>query len=271
MDSNINKQDLIAYLSHTCDCELEKPLEEIDEELVDSCVNLSLKLQYKEFRHTTEEIQENVNKIPFDKSAEPDNTTEKKARRRINAKKALFIAALITILYAILTASIGYSESPDGDFIKQASESIGIENIEFGKEYKFNGISYIEHEYLERYHDIKDYPKDNPHNVLFPTYLPEDLKLESLYVTDKLEEGIEICVCCNITDASYSISLDSKLPDSITDFATETVKVNEKTVYIVYIPEAQMYQMYFEYSGDYYTMSYHDKQELLKIIASMEE
>ncbi len=269
MDKNTEKQKLIEYLSHVRDKELEKPLEEINQEVVRSCVNVSLKLQGKDYGHTTEQIEENVNKIPFVSPAEPNNAASGNLRKRRNAKKALFIAALVTILYTVLVTSIGYSGSKDDDFIKYASETIGIENIERGKEYTINGITYIENEYLEYYEDIKKYPKKNPYGILLPTYLPEGIELESLGVVKKGDGNIVITVACSTPEASYTIYTDSKIPVSYREGATEALTINGKTVYVIHIADAGKYQMYFEYSGDYYVMGFKDKQELIKIIENM--
>ena len=105
MNKNTEKQKLIEYLSHVRDKELEKPLEEINQEFVQSCVNVSLKLQGKDYGHTTEQIEENVNKIPFVSPADSNDAASSNLRKHRNAKKALFIAALVTILYAVLVTS----------------------------------------------------------------------------------------------------------------------------------------------------------------------
>lgn len=269
MNKNTEKQKLIEYLSHVRDKELEKPLEEINQEFVQSCVNVSLKLQGKDYGHTTEQIEENVNKIPFVSPADSNDAASGNLRKHRNAKKALFIAALVTILYAVLVTSIGYSESQDEDFIKYASEKIGIENIEHGKEYNINGITYIENEYLEYYEDIKKYPKNNPYEILLPTYLPEGTELKSLGVTKNGDGSIEINVACSTPDAGYTIHTDSKIPVFYREGATEELTINGKTVYVIYIADAEKHQMYFEYNGDYYVMSSNNKQELIKTIESM--
>lgn len=269
MDKNTEKQNLIEHLSCVRDKELEKTLEEIDQDTVLSCVNLSLKLQDKVFGHTAEQIEENVNRIPFASPVDSDDAAVQNLRKRRNAKKILFIAALVTVLYAALVTNIGFSSSADDDFVKFASETIGIENIEHGKEYNFNGITYIESEYLEYYEDIKKYPKKNPYGILLPAYLPEDIDLESLGVVKNGDGSIEITVACSSPDASYTIYKDSKIPEPYRNGATQTLTINEKTVYVIYIADAGRYQMYFEYNGDYYVMSSNDKQELIKIIENM--
>ena len=57
MENHESKQRLTIYISFVRDCELEKPINEINEEIVGACVKLLLKLQGKEVAFTTEQIK----------------------------------------------------------------------------------------------------------------------------------------------------------------------------------------------------------------------
>ena len=98
MENVKSKEILIALLHFIRDCELDKPLGESNEELVDACVRLLLKLQGKTESLTTEQIEDRVRKIPFVISADFDGEANKKAKKYTTKKKILLVAAIIAIL-----------------------------------------------------------------------------------------------------------------------------------------------------------------------------
>ena len=267
---NIAKHHLIEYLSFVRDCELEKPIKEINEGLVAAHTHLLLKLQHKDFSMATEDVNKSINNIPFVITPDFSKENSNKRKKHIRAKRFLIIAATILLLYALMTSIITYSHSTDDQFLRDIIEKIGLENIIYGKEYNVNGTTYIENEYIAYYDDIKDYPKDNPYNILLPTYMPKDTRLASLSVANRENGNYTVLVGSNIPTLSYEMHPGTTVPQAIIDNAPETTVINGKTVYIVTIPDVTQYQMYFEHNGDYYELVFTDKEELIKIIESME-
>ena len=270
MQKIVTKHHLFEYLSFIRDCELEKPLKGINEELITAHTHVLLKLQHKDTSMADEELSERINNIPFVITPDFNNENLKKNKKRIRAKRILIIAATIALLYALMASIISYSHSTDDQFLRDIIETIGLENIVYGKEYNVNGTTYIENEYIAYYDDITDYPKDNPYNILLPTYMPKDTRLGSISVANRNNGNYTVLVSSNIPTLSYEMYPDTKIPQVIIDNAPETTVINGKTVYIVEIPDVGQYQMYFEYNGDYYELVFTDKEELIKIIESME-
>lgn len=272
MENTRSKQTLKDLLTIIRDCETEKPLDEINTGLVEACVKLLLKLEGKEVAFTTEQIKEKVRNIPFVISADFDgeakDNTNKKTKKHTTKKKILLVAAIIALLAMLM--GIGYSNSKDEDFFRNIVETIGFDEIKKGETYTANGVSYEENEHIKWYEDIRDYPEDNPYDILLPVYLPDGIEITNLVVTD-MENATEILVGCNTPDLGYAIYLDSKIPQPIIDNYNEIVTVGEKSVYIIAKNEEGKYQMYFEHNGDYYDLDFTDKQELLKVIENMEE
>ena len=270
MQKIVTKHHLFEYLSFIRDCELEKPLNGINEELITAHTHVLLKLQHKDTSMADEELSERINNIPFVIAPDFNNENLKKNKKRIRAKRVLIIAATIALLYALMASIISYSHSTDDQFLRDIIETIGLENIVYGKEYNVNGTTYIENEYIAYYDDITDYPKDNPYNILLPTYMPKDTRLGSISVANRNNGNYTVLVSSNIPTLSYEMYPDTKIPQVIIDNASESTVVKDKTVYIVEIPDVGQYQMYFEYNGDYYELVFTDKEELIKIIESME-
>lgn len=268
MGNSNSKQTLIRLLTFIRDCEAEKPLDEMNMGLIEACVNLLLKLQKKEILFTTEQIKERVRKIPFVLTPDFGGETTKKVKKYTTKKKILLVAAIIALLAMLM--GIVYSNSKDDQFFCDITDKIGLDNIEAGKTYNVNGISYEEYEHIEWYEDINDYPKDNPYDLLLPTYMPKGVELKDLTVDDNGNQ-YEITVGCTSPILSYTIYLDSRISQDTLACCTETTNINGRKIHIVYLPELSLYQMYFEHNNDYYEISYTDKQELLKVIENLEE
>ena len=102
----ISKQDkikLIHFLNFVCDYEASKPIEEMDEELIKSCVKVLLELQDKHVKHSPEFIDEQVRKI-FRKEAteitEPE--TVKITKKVISKKKISLVLTIVISLVMII-------------------------------------------------------------------------------------------------------------------------------------------------------------------------
>lgn len=267
MENYESKQRLTSYISFVRDCELEKPINEINEEIVGACVKLLLKLQGKEVAFTTEQIKEKVRKIPVVLSADFTGETTKKVKKYTTKKKILLVAAIVTLLAMLLSIIPVADEWNIFDYI---CEYIGYENVVSDKEYKHNGMSFTSNGIIESFKDINDYPEDNPYDILLPTYLPETISLTELIVAD-IGDGYQLSVICSNPTMSYKIYLERKIPQTTLVCCTETITVNNKEIHIISLTDIGTYQMYFEYNGDYYDLSFTDKQELLKVIENLEE
>lgn len=271
MEGTKSKNNLIALLHFIRDCELDKHLGKCNEELVDACVKLLLKLQNKSTDLTAEQVEDKVRKIPFVISADfngnAKDNTNKKTKKHTTRKKILLVAAIIALLAMLM--GIGYSISENTSIFEYITNKIGLENIEFGKIYNSNGISYEENKQSARYNNINDYPEENPYGILLPQYLPNDIESTGIIIVDdKITR--EIRVTFDTSSLVYNIYLDTKIPQATIDCCTE-LTVNNNKIYIMELLDVGTYQLYLEHNDNYYEISYIDKQELLKVIENMEE
>ena len=268
MEKSQNNQRLKGLLSIIRDCEADKPLDEMNTGLIDACVRMLLKLDGESVAFSTEQIKERVRKIPFVSTPAFNGEANKKVKKHTTKKKILLVAAIVALLSLLM--GIGYSLSEDRGIFEYVAEYIGLENIELEKTYTNDGISYLEDEYIERYEDINDYPEDNPYDILLPTYLPDSIEAKDLFVSD-MNGTYKISIGYNPAVLSYTIYLDSKIPQPIAENCEEVITVKKQTVYVTELPDIGTYQMYFEYNGDYYELCFTNKQELLKVIENLEE
>ena len=269
--SRNDKNILIEHLYEVLNTEMAKPYEEIDAELIEACVELILELQGKNFTLSNEEIENLVRKIPFIEVA--DFEAARKKRKKINKKKILLIAAIIAILCAIMAImSSGDEWDEAGYFIDRYGD---LDNIPHYEPINVNGFEYTFIESSSNYTDPKEFcEKEDVHNLLFPTELPEGVHFEFICKTKELDKDVVIIYLPGIE--GFCIELDSEIPQIAKDRADKTYTTEKGIVcYIHYTehPDGACYiQIEFEHDGNYYVATGTDnEQTLLDIIESLEE
>lgn len=267
MENNINsKEKLIAYLSLIRDQETDKPLDEADNDLIKACVELLLELQGKEVTLSTEEIEELVRKIPFADTEMIKTVNAKGKVRKFKKKKILLIAAVIAILVAILSVvSIAFEwnifDSIRDKFGSLLNSPIGVEQTE-------NGITFENLGEIKRYENVEQVIENEDLDILLPTNLPKNLAIEMIKVYE-VDGNQEIFVSLN-NELSYIVTRGKNIPQNIVD-KLEIMVINEFELYIEYLEDVNLYQVYFTYNNDFYNIMYNDKQVLLEIIENLEE
>lgn len=269
--SRNDKNILIEHLYEVLNTEMAKPYEEIDAELIESCVELILELQGKNFTLSNEEIEEKVRKIPFVEVA--DLEAARKKRKKINKKKILLIAAIIAILCAIMAImSSGDEWDEAGYFIDRYGD---LDNAPLYEPIYVNGFEYTFIESSPNYTDPKEFcEKEDVHNLLFPTELPEGVHFEFICKTKELDKDVVIIYLPGIE--GFGVELDSEVPQLAKDVADKTHTTESGILcYILYSdnPDGTCnIQIEFEHDGNYYVVTGTDnEQTLLDIIESLEE
>ncbi len=270
-NSNKDKSQLIEHLYDVLNAEMAKPYEEIDAELIEACVELILELQGKNFTLSNEEIENLVRKIPFIEVA--DFEAARKQRKKTNKKKILLIAAIIAILCAIMAIiSSGDKWDEAGYFIDRYGD---LDNAPLYEPIYVNGFEYTFIESSSNYTEPKEFcEKEDVHNLLFPTELPEGVHFEFICKTKELDKDVVIIYLPGIE--GFSVELDSEVPQLAKDVADKT-HTTESGI-LCYILYAEQYeggtyiQIHFEYGGNLYTVTgINNEQALLDIIESLEE
>lgn len=271
MEGTKSKNNLIALLHFIRDCELDKPLGKCNEELVDACVKLLLKLQNKSTDLTAEQVEDKVRKIPFVISADfngnAKNNTNKKTKKHTTKKKILLVAAIIALLCALLAVfSIGYNldywhNVMNERFGSVSNVPIGEIFVEGNEEFVINGINVF-------YENVKDFRRKEKSNVLLPSELPDNTSITRIQIS---EVENKIYVSFNSVITSYEINCNTSLPTETTLNLESYITNNGIICYIDKINESNIVQIYFEYNGNTYIIGGTDKQILLDIINNLEE
>lgn len=265
-----NNADAIKYLSALRDKEVQKPVEEMDCELIESTVELLLKLQGKKVSLTEKEIEEKVRKISFTESS--DNVKEfkvnKNVRTKTTQKRILLIAAVIAILVAILSfVSVAF----EWDIIDSMKEKFGsVFNIPVGVEHVENGITFINNGEYQQYQSLKELTEKEKLNVLLPNKLTHDFTINTVIVYEK-QNNKRIDITFLNKNLLFSVMLNHTLPKEASENYDKKVTVNSTDYYISTLSDVGTNLIQFSHNGNYYKITCNDMEILLDIIENLEE
>ena len=266
MDKKESKNKLIMHLNSIINHEVEKPYTEMDADLVEACVELSLELQGKNYTLSNEELEEKVRKIPFVDTKEFFNAAQKK-RKKINKRKILLIAAIVAILCTLLTIiSSGYNFD---DIHRIMREKFGsVFNVPIGESQISGDIEYGNLGGYNTYTSVQDFFRDESYDVLMPVILPNEITIKKIFVMD-LEPQISILF--NSCVSSYEITLNKTIPETIIADTDKIIEINNLQCYVKNLGDVGVTQIHFEYKGNCYIVGGRDEQILLNIIENLEE
>ena len=252
--------ELLLVIRHN---ETKKPYNEMDHDLITACTELLLDLQNNDVTLSSEEIEERVKNIPF---LEVFDTKAVKTKSKINKKRILLIAAIISILIAILSiASIGSEWNMFDILIDKFGRVSGAPS---GVEFYENGVSYMFEGESRIYHSIDELMDKEKPDILLPKAFPETLTLKEIMVA---MEGETEQIALTFEDgSSYTVTKHTKIPQGVVD-TSKYITIGNTDVYIEDLSDVNTYQLHFIYKGDYYCIVHSDKQAVFEIIKNLEE
>lgn len=265
-----NNADAVKYLSALRDKEVEKPIEEMDCELIASTVELLLKLQGKKVSLTEKEIEEKVRKISFTESS--DNVKEfkvnKNVRTKTTQKRILLIAAVIAILVAILSFVSVAFEWDIHDIMKDKFGSVF--NVPVGVEKTENGVTFINNGKYDQYQSLKEFTEKEKLNILLPNSLPNNIEAQTITLADD-KIGNRIDITFSDENLFFTIILKSDIPEGNKEISNQLITINSINYYITELTDVDSTIIEFVHNGNYYKLTSNNKQILLDIIENLEE
>ena len=260
-----NKQILLAYISCVRDQEIDKPLGEMDTDLVDACSHLLLELQGKKVVLSTEQIENFVSQIPFTFTEKITPVNKKGNVRKLKNKKLLLIAAIITVLITLLSiVSIAF----EWNIFDSLKDKFGsLLNTPIGVELTENGITFENFGEIKKYTNMEDLFENEKPDILLPINLPDgkNIKMIKAY---KVNETEEIAVLLN-DDLSYIAVKNGNIPENILN--SQPIVINNLECYIENLEDVGLVQIHFKHNNYYYYFTGNDKQVLLELIKNLEE
>lgn len=265
----ISKQDkikLIHFLNFVCDYEASKPIEEMDEELIKSCVKVLLELQDKHVKHSPEFIDEQVRKIFRKEETEiTEPETVKTNKKQINKKKVWLVAACIAILVALFSIVSFANDWNVFDFLSEKFGSVHSAPIE--TEMEFDGSVVIVNNNKQNYYSLEDALAKEKIDILFPKDIGA-IKIISMY---QKQNKNYMSIVFEDSNLSMIITLNSDLSNQLKAVCNKKIIINHTEIYICAIDDAHQVQAYFIYDENLYTITSSDEDSLMNILKNMEE
>ena len=277
--SELKKEKLIAYLIHCIDQEYKKPLEEIDMDYIDECVEFLLDLQGIDATLTPEVIKEKVSEISkewieeencnekLDKG-ENKKKSKKKSKKHVTVKRIWLIAACIGLLVALFAlASVAF----EWNVVDTIIEYFGsIDKAPEDEWFELNGDTIEKSDETRSYDNFEDFANEEEISILYPRNLPLNVKVNCISICE-IEGKSDVSIAFNNNNLSCGITINSTISQEILNVYTETLFINNLECHFLEMKDVSVVQVYFEHNNNLYMYSYNDKQELINIIENLEE
>lgn len=240
--------------------ETSKSFEEIDCGLVDECIDFLMEIEGRK-RLSEKEIIQRIGEIPFKDNILKFSET---ARRKVTAKRIAIVAAIMAVIIAIIGVMSIASEDIFGDLLakfgKPFVEQLDTEAVKYG------GVVMYNADETRDYDTIEELLKAEKIDMLYPSWLPEGVEIESTeYIVDNQE--ILYTIYCN--NNVHSVSM---YPEKVLDERTKTNHCKEiNGIEIYYFSENGVTQGNFIHKNNLYSVTADSIDNLFKIIENLKE
>ena len=255
-NENMPEEKMTRLLIDEIDKEIQKPFDEQDMRYIDECSDMIDKIGIKNAPDAEIKNRE-LQKLfyTFD-----SHTEIKHSSGRLRKGAAIILAAIFMCFSPVLIAAAVDGISPIAVIQKWGH---GIFDLPHGEPIEYGGITFIRNGDVKEYDSIEALLKDENIDILYPSYLPADSEIKSIYQIDSakgkelhlsISGGVYYSVCLYDAygESIYSLSSDEDVTiDGITFYFTE---VNGKKEAI------------FVHDGNSYSIAASDKATLLDII-----
>lgn len=255
------KQSLKRKLMAIVLLETSKPYREMDSSLVDECIDFLMELEGKE-RLSKAEIKQRVNSIPFKGRV---TSLSSDVKKKVRAKRLALAAAVIALILALFSIFTLASDTTFGDLLAKMGHSL-MELMD-ERTVEFDGVTMYNNDEIKRYKTVEELVKTEELDVLYPTWLPENVKVSQVtYVIEG--EKAEYSVLCNNPRYSVSIYMNRVIDEDLKNDCL-LKEINKCEVY--YFVEKDFVQGNFIYKETLYAVTADTEENLFRIIENLKE
>lgn len=264
-DDEVLKRKLRAIIR----TEAEKPIEEMDVDLIDECLDFLMELEGSE-KIIKEQTEAGVNAVL-------EKLKNKKHGKKNFGFKALIAAAcLAIILLAGNLAAMAFGIDTMSVY-KQLGTALTY--MLSGEEVDYSGITIIKENRSVNYKSIEDFlMSDRSDGILYPSMLPDGIKIKKIAVNDDKDEknGVkDIHKNIFYVTNNYNVSIIAHTdPDFLNSFLSSAENYNEEIVgnYKCYtIDLNKSFQCAFIYNDITYVIKSPSYEDAVKIIINLKE
>lgn len=253
---------LISKITSILEMEVIKPYEKMDADLVNECVDFLMEMVGDEIRLTNEEIQENINDIPFVE----ENKSGIPAKGKRFVKRTFWVAACLVVI--ILIANL-VAMAFGTDIISVFKEwGSMIVNMAAGERIDTKEISIIKPDYSASYDSLEELLAAEGLHILYPTYLPDGYTVQSVTYME-FDGKREAAYYTGSADVTIQVTLEGQLAAEEIQNTKSTEIIAEYTCYVV--NDADFFQARFLYNGNVYAVKTDSRDKTLKIIENLKE
>ena len=245
----ISQEKFIKLLEETIESELQKPSEETDMKAVLECEHLINALMGNEHVYTSEEAEKYFAKIKKKKAT--------KKTVHIFSKRTLVASVAVFVMF--LGAFTVYATSPVvREFIHKTL------NLDVGNSFEEDDITYIHAGKNVQYDNIEDILEKENLDIRYPRYFPYNATIKEV---GYIESENKIFFTFNKNQIQFTIKKNTTIDENFIKNA-DTIIVKDLCFYIN--ERKTCFVAYASINNDLYTLQCDSKEELLKMINSIE-
>lgn len=262
-DFSAEKQSLKDKLMAIILIETSKDYKEMDGDLIKECVDFLMELEGKQ-KFTKSEIEQRVNAIPFKGKITAIGSYTKK---KIRAKRLAVTAAILAVVIALLGVIAVGAGDTISEFYRKLTYSV-MQKLE-NTPVTIDGITFNKSDKTTKYSSIEELVESEKIEILYPTWLPQDEKIVSVWYT--VEYGVESYIFqCTNPNNSFSVDLKKELTENLKSDCTKK-EIADFTVYYFYKEYNNVIQANFVYNDNLYAVKSDTEDNLFKIIENLKE
>lgn len=262
-DFRAEKQSLKDKLMAIILLETSKDYKEMDSDLVTECVDFLMELEGKE-KLTKAEIEQRVNTIPFKGKITAIGSYTKK---KIRAKKLAIVAAILAVIIALLGVIAVGAGDTISEFYRKLTYSV-MQKLE-NNPTTIDGVTFGKSDKTTMYSSIEELMESEEIEILYPTWLPQDEKIISVWCSSEHDAETYIFQCSN-PDYSIYVQLNKDLSESLKMNCTKK-EIESFTVYYCYKEYSNVIQANFVYKNNLYAVKSDTEDNLFRIIKNLKE
>lgn len=260
-DFSAEKQSLKDRLMAIILLETSRDYKEMDSDLVTECVDFLMELEGKQ-KLTKSEIEQRVNAIPFKGKVTAIGSY---AKKKLRAKRLVIIAAILAVIIALLGVIAVGAGDTISEFYRKLTYSV-MQKLE-NNPTTIDDITFNKSDKTTMYSSIEELIESEKIEILYPTWLPKDEKIVSVWYT--IEYGVESYIFqCTNPNNSFSVDLNKDLTENL---KSDCIK-KEIAGYVVYYTETPLHiQANFVYKNNFYVVKSDTEDNLFRIIENLKE
>ncbi len=282
--TNAPVESIRKWLFAIIDAELEKDPSERNYDLIMDCSELEAELPASGFELSKEECAAGLERIKAlaaataDENKKAENKEDYKEiitlknKPKNKPKKSVRIIAILAASLATLILSLSVAAAVQGKPVIQfISDNIKtMFGMDTGDKLEDDGVTLVKNGELFNYSSIEEAIKSIDSDMLYPTYLPEGIKVDRVVVTN-INENAQMSTAYVTNYKDLSIMMFSNVNTTVDNLENSTL-YDGGTIdfYIVETPDKK-YQAMAIYENIMYNIKYTNYDELIKILDGIKE